>query len=88
MGKRTGSTTWWGKFSVEEGSTAYWRVGPLEIWIMRTAREWRIGTCREESNADSILVVDDTDESSHPQPSERTEWQRFGFRPDVGPRKG
>jgi len=80
MGRRTGSSTWWGKFSIQEGATAYWRVGPLEIWITRTAKEWRIGTCRDDSGADSILVVDDSGESSQPQPGERTEWQRFGFR--------
>lgn len=33
---------WWGKFSLAEGEGGLWRVGPLELGIVRARQEWRI----------------------------------------------
>ncbi len=32
----------WGNFTVEEGETGYWRIGPLELWIQNLRYEWRL----------------------------------------------
>jgi hypothetical protein len=80
MEERAAPTPWWGKFSIPENTTAYWRVGPLEMWITRTAKEWRIGTVGHDDVTDPALVVNNLDESSQPQPNELVDWQRLGFR--------
>lgn len=32
----------WKNYTIEEGETRYWRLGPLEIWAKRLAGEWQI----------------------------------------------
>lgn len=41
--KRTGTDTWWGTFSLAEGATARWRIGPLTVTALRRTREWQLG---------------------------------------------
>ncbi|MDX1631448.1 MAG: hypothetical protein R3234_06285 [Thermoanaerobaculia bacterium] len=38
---------WWGVFELGEGSVGYWRIGPLDLWIRRRQREWRIAAERQ-----------------------------------------
>lgn len=33
---------WWGRFSLAEGEGGLWRVGPLELGVVRARQEWRI----------------------------------------------
>jgi hypothetical protein len=33
---------WWGEFEIPLDETRYWRIGPLHLWIRRTAKDWRI----------------------------------------------
>ncbi len=45
MNERSSISTespWWGRFSFAEGEGGLWRVGPLELGIVRAREEWRI----------------------------------------------
>jgi hypothetical protein len=33
---------WWGDFSIDDGATGRWDVGPLTLWLSRLEHEWRI----------------------------------------------
>jgi hypothetical protein len=33
---------WWGSFSLEEGRAGCWSIDTLQLWILRSAREWQI----------------------------------------------
>jgi hypothetical protein len=58
---------------------SYWRVGPLEIWLQRTKREWRIGTRSNGDPGDSSLIVQQA--ADDPGLDRNTiEWLRVGFR--------
>jgi hypothetical protein len=78
----TGNSTspaWWGKYSIEPDQTVYWRIGPLEIWVWRTAREWRIGT-RNHPDLNHAVVVINQNHGPQPPSDETIKWNRFGFR--------
>lgn len=79
MAEPTTMPFWWGKYSIPMDRVAYWRIGPLEIWISRTEREWRIGTRGHGDVTDSALVVNRTEDIDLPSDQD-VEWQRFGFR--------
>ncbi len=70
---------WWGKHSVPLDGVSYWRVGPLDVWISRTSKEWRIGTRTNEDPADSSLVVNRAEEMPAPA-GDDISWHRFVFR--------
>ena len=73
------TSPWWGKYSVPLDATSYWRVGPLEVWIQRSLKEWRIGTKPHEDPTDPSLVVNRT-ETKDTIPVEGVHWYRFAFR--------
>lgn len=73
------SPKWWGKYSIPLNQVAYWRIGPLEIWIRRTDKEWRIGTRNHDLITDTTLVVNRDDGPELPE-DEGIVWNRFGFR--------
>lgn len=80
MEQKTVPTPWWGKFSVALDTLTYWRIGPIEIWITRTAKEWRIGTRRHDELNDSSLVVNSVEEVPPPPSTGDVDWRRIGFR--------
>jgi hypothetical protein len=46
---------WWGQFSLAEGQTSQWQIGPLKLAVQRLPHEWQIayerdGTLEEETN--------------------------------------
>ena len=43
---------WWGQFSVNEGQTIQWQIGPLKLAVQRLLNEWQIAYERDESLAE------------------------------------
>jgi hypothetical protein len=80
MEQKTVPTSWWGKFSIALDTLTYWRVGPMEIWIARTAKEWRIGTRGHNELTDPSLVVNCVENVPSPTSADDVDWRRFGFR--------
>jgi hypothetical protein len=80
MEQRANPVCWWGEFEIAEDATAYWHIGPLEIWVRRTAKEWLIGTNDRGEPSDGTLVAGVAQDQSQPPPGEEADWQRFGFR--------
>jgi hypothetical protein len=70
----TGS--WWGEFTVPEGETRHWEIGPIQLWISRTREEWRIATQRASEPLARALSVARPSEG----PPEEASLQRYGFR--------
>jgi hypothetical protein len=79
MDESNGSRAWWGKHSVVKDGAVYWRVGPLDIWLSYSKKEWRIGTRTHDDPADASLVINRR-EDSFPQSNEKIEWRRVGFK--------
>nr|MBC8426502.1 hypothetical protein [bacterium] len=46
---------WWGQFEFAAGETRTWRLGPLEMWISRTAAEYRVAVRRDPDGDLSAL---------------------------------
>lgn len=49
------SRVWWGHYALEEGRVLRWRIGPLELWLRRLPREWRISHRRGDAHAPDAL---------------------------------
>ncbi len=69
---------WWGKFELAEDQAGRWRIGSLDLWVRRTALDWRYGMSRGDDTLDSSLFVE------VPMPDESTpelpeELARFGY---------
>ncbi len=67
-------SSFWGDFEIKSDAIRYWRLASLELWIQRSAREWRIAYRHEENEGD-----DD------PRPNEKAEsmpdnFSRFAFK--------
>jgi hypothetical protein len=48
---------WWGRFEFASGETRLWRLGPLEMWISRTAAEYRVAVRRDPGGDLSALLA-------------------------------
>lgn len=74
-----GSATWWGEFSLDEGSWGRWRIGPLDLWIGRTEHQWRVAWTRDDDPArDEVGVEVPADVEREPLPK-RAEQHRFAY---------
>lgn len=71
---------WWGEFSVPEGDTRYWRIGPSDLWINRRAREWSFLCSSCDDSLDLSLEICRPAEMPEGREDES---RRFGFR-DAG----
>jgi hypothetical protein len=49
--------SWWGPWTIPEGGTLRWRIGPMTIWIHRTRHELRMGHKSSIDPLDSALEV-------------------------------
>lgn len=38
-------SVWWGEFSLKEGETGCWHIGPTHFWLTHRTHEWRV--CHE-----------------------------------------
>lgn len=47
----------WGQYELEVGALARWRIGALDLWVRRTALDWRYGFERSEDLLDSTLEI-------------------------------
>jgi len=79
MDENKQNTSWWGKFSIPMNEASYWRVGPLDVWISRSSKEWRIGIKPYDDPSDESLVVNRGGDISS-LPDEGFSWLRFAFR--------
>lgn len=71
------SPPWWGEFNLNEGETAYWRVGPLMLWIRRTEEGVAVAHHRGDDALDSMVGVD-LPPLGHLPPDD-IGWDRFSF---------
>jgi hypothetical protein len=68
---------WWGEFSIGEDEERFWQIGPLKLWLRRSAEEWRMTCERTDDPLDASLVVAGLPpRAPHPQ----SPAIRFGFR--------
>lgn len=72
-------SSWWGKYSVPLDRASYWRTGPLDVWISRSLKEWRIGTKSHFDPTDPSLVINRAEEIPS-LPDAGINWCRFAFR--------
>lgn len=49
---------WYGEYELAEGTSAYWRIGPMRFWIARTKKEWRFGSVPGNDPLDPSLERD------------------------------
>ncbi|MFT4542628.1 MAG: hypothetical protein ACI835_005096 [Planctomycetota bacterium] len=69
---------WWGEYEIEEDALARWQIGPLDLWVRRTALDWRYGFQRKADHLENTLEIQvpfDESESTEAQPEEAA---RFG----------
>lgn len=48
---------WWGEFNLDDGQLGRWRLGPLDLWISRTALDWRYGAVRTGEGDEDLVDV-------------------------------
>lgn len=77
------SLGWWGDFKLEAGATRCWRIGPLGLWIHRTAHEWRLAY--EWSESDSPDAPDWRIEADCEMPEAAAHLERHVFRRTANP---
>ncbi|MFT7486480.1 MAG: hypothetical protein ACI9F9_002335 [Candidatus Paceibacteria bacterium] len=53
----TNRRAWWGKYELEQGALGHWRIGPLSLWLRRTALDWRYGFERSDDILESSLEI-------------------------------
>ncbi|PJA74514.1 hypothetical protein CO151_09470 [bacterium CG_4_9_14_3_um_filter_65_15] len=71
--------TWFGDFSLSLDKTAYWQIGPSEIWLTRSSQEWRF-TGRTGTNPLNMTLKHLPD-GGDPEPEESTVGPlRLGFK--------
>ena len=58
---------WWGDVCIPSGETRFWRIGPLHLWISRSAREWRVAHRLEKDPFDDTLIVNEPREEPQPR---------------------
>ena len=68
---------WYGNFSVRAGDTAFWQVGPYQLWAHRSVHEWRLASVRGTDSLDGSLVVDVP--SDREEPPEGAQIRRVAF---------
>lgn len=68
---------WWGQFEFATGETRAWRLGPLEMWVSRTAAEYKVAARRDPDGDLSALRVGEMWDGPVP---EDTETVRYGVR--------
>lgn len=56
---------WWGLFSLAEGQTAFWQIGPSKVWVHHAKHEWRIVYLRGDDPLERIgeVVLNDSQSS-------------------------
>lgn len=68
---------WWGQFEFAAGETRTWRLGPLEMWISRTAAEYRVAVRRDPDGDLSALQAGTPWDGPVPEDAETV---RYGVR--------
>jgi hypothetical protein len=48
---------WWGTHAIPLGSSGYWQLGPLKLWVRRGEREWQIARQRGDDPLEDALAV-------------------------------
>ncbi|MBN1219450.1 MAG: hypothetical protein JXM69_11015 [Anaerolineae bacterium] len=51
---------WWGQFSVREGQTIQWQIGPLKLAVQRLQREWQIAYESQNNAAEETSAAEET----------------------------
>lgn len=59
---------WYGDYELAEGTTSYWRIGPLRFWLGRHRKEWRFSSLPGDDELDPSLERDLT--GGVPEPEE------------------
>lgn len=52
------SSTWWGSHEIPMGCSGAWTVGPLTLWIGRSAGEWRVAFKTTQEHLDPTIRVE------------------------------
>lgn len=68
--------SWWGDFELPMQTSGAWRVGPLELRITHTSREWRVAWRRDEGADDGVELRLGLPAEDLPDDYDR---RRFGF---------
>jgi len=70
----------WGSFQLEPEAWARWGVGPLALWVCRTASDWRIAMSRGDDPFDH----DTAHEAASSEPAPDAELHQFVARSTSG----
>ncbi len=70
---------WWGAFQLREGEVGSWSLGPLRLWVRRTAVDWRYGAERSGDFLDDTFDVRVPAPASADLHATAKELGRFGF---------
>lgn len=74
------SSLWWGNFEFKADQTRIWQLGPLTMWVTRTAAEFRVATLRDpEADSPNIHAGELTDNPA----AENADLVRYGVRDSV-----
>ncbi len=71
---------WWGLVRIGVGQVHHWRVGPLDLWVLRLAGEWRVAQARGADPMDPSLESERL--TDPPALAELGEVQRFAVDDD------
>ncbi|MBU0678324.1 MAG: DUF432 domain-containing protein [Verrucomicrobia bacterium] len=61
----------WDPFELPPGRCTHWQIGPLDLWIRRTALEWHIASSRDPLKEERLKVENDAN------PGEDLNWRRW-----------
>jgi hypothetical protein len=70
----------WGHYQLDVGALGRWRIGPLDLWVRRTALDWRYGFERSDDVLESALDVQVPFDESELTEAHPEEAARFGCR--------
>jgi hypothetical protein len=63
----TAAVSPWGDFVVEEGRTAHWRIGPLQLWVANLPLEWRVQSVQRDEPLSHDLAVENPSDAPPPE---------------------
>lgn len=70
--------TWFGRFSLQVNEVGFWQTGPYQLWLQRTAHEWKaVSVQGRDAQRKSLLVEVPSDRI---EPPKHTPVRRFAYR--------
>ena len=75
-------TPWHGSFEVPINTTAFWQAGPYQLWLRRSAHEWKVASVQGADSLGRSLHVEVP--SDRTDPPEAATVRRFAYKRSPG----